>query len=313
MSRPPATSIGDGSPAVVLNKYERKWPGLEVTFQTDDISRPTDWRIHSQHHAIVVHLGGLMQRLETELDGFGGSSGPALPGEVWTAPAERKYASHASGAKIDYALILLDPDALDQISGSRKGRVNLAPLAGIRDEFLFHTVRKLKAATTDTNDLSEMLGQSLSQTICLHLCQTYSPGRGADPIKPEPGPKLHADTARKLREFIHDNLGQRIALDDLAKLADMTTHHLLLAFRKAFDSTPAQYVIRQRLRRVQRQLVHTKKDITTIALEAGFSSHSHLTACFHQHLSCSPSTFRATAKSSFFQVEPADRWNGSSR
>lgn len=35
-------------------------------------------------------------------------------------------------------------------------------------------------------------------------------------------------------------------------------------------------------------------DITTIAIESGFSSHSHLTACFHKHLGTCPSAFRKT-------------------
>jgi len=133
VTRLSATHIGDGRPAIVLKEFRREWPGLDVTFRSDDITRPTDWRIHDRRHAVVVHLGGAMRRLETELDGFGGSTGPALPGEVWTAPAERKYASHACGDQIHYALMILDPTAHDRIRGATNGRCELAPLAGVRD------------------------------------------------------------------------------------------------------------------------------------------------------------------------------------
>jgi pSer/pThr/pTyr-binding forkhead associated (FHA) protein len=61
---------------------------------------------------------------------------------------------------------------------------------------------------------------------------------------------------------------------------------------KSIGRTPAQYIIQQRLRHAQRQLANTKRDITTIAIESGFSSHSHLTACFHKHLGTCPSAFR---------------------
>lgn len=294
VTRPSATHIGDGRPAIVLKEFQRQWPGLEVTFRSDDITRPTDWRIHDRRHAVVVHLGGKMSRLETELDGFGGSTGPALPGEVWTAPAERKYASHARGERIHYAVIHAQPDALDMIQGSNAGRLELAPLAGARDEFLHQAVRQLMTVVKASDDVSEMLAQSLSQTICLHLFRTYA-GPGLGPTKPPAGPHFDAATARRMREFICENLCEPISLTKLSGLAGMTTHQLLIAFRKAFGRTPAQYVIQQRLRCAQRELTETKKDITTIALDCGFSSHSHLTACFRRHLGSCPSVFRTGA------------------
>lgn len=291
MTRPPVTHIGDGRPAIVLKEFQRAGPGLEVTFRSDDITRPTDWRIHDSRHAVVVHLGGTMRRLETELDGFGGSTGAALPGEVWTAPAERHYASHACGGQIHYALLFLNPAALDVIEGSTFGRLELAPLAGARDEFLHLAVRELRQAAGATDNASQLLADSLSQTVALHLCRKYM-SRAAPPNKPAPGPQLDTPTARRLREYIFDNLCERITLNELSKLAGMTTHQLLIAFRQSFGTTPAQYIIQQRLHCAQRQLATTKKDITTIALDSGFSSHSHLTACFRQHLGCCPSQFR---------------------
>ncbi|WP_447971870.1 helix-turn-helix domain-containing protein [Nitrospira sp. M1] len=65
-----------------------------------------------------------------------------------------------------------------------------------------------------------------------------------------------------------------------------------MAFREAFGTTPAQYIITQRLRRVQSLLVNGKDDITSIAHATGFSSHSHLTTTFKKHLHITPSQFR---------------------
>lgn len=285
--------MGEGGPALVLEELRREWPGLEVTFRSDDIRRPTDWRIHDRRHSVVVHLGGHMQRLETELDGFGGSSGPAMAGEVWTAPAERRYASHACGTEIRYAVLRFEPDIADTLCGSREGRRDLAARAGFQDAFLLQAVRRLQAVVAQTDDVSELLAQTLSHSIGLHMCLAYAPGSHAP--RPTTGPSLSAATARHLREFIHDRLRERITLGELATQAGMTTHHLLVAFRKAFGNTPAQYVIQQRLRCAMRQLVGTSKDITAIALDSGFSSHSHLTASFSRYLGKPPSAFRKAA------------------
>lgn len=281
------THIGDGQPARVLKEFNRRWPGLEVTFRSDDISRPTDWRIRDNRHAVVVHLGGQMSRLETELDGFGGSTGPASPGEIWTAPAGSNYASHASGDRIHYALMFLDPSAMldDRPSGE------LAPRAGVRNDFLHHSVRRLMAVAESEDDVSRLFAESLVSTIILHLHVNHAPEKSVSP-KPASGPNLDPATIRRLREFIDGNLGERVGLESLSSLSGMTSHQLLVAFRKAFGVTPGQYIIRQRLRRAQRLLLETRKDITTIALDAGFSSHSHLTDCFRRHLGCPPATFR---------------------
>lgn len=137
-----------------------------------------------------------------------------------------------------------------------------------------------------------MLAESLSRTVALHLCRKYM-DQDVTSATCTAGPGLDAGAARRLREYIHEHLGERITL---AELAGMTKHQLLLAFRKAYGTTPAQYVIQQRLRCAQRQLAATRKDIITIALDSGFSSHSHLTACFRQHLGCCPSHYRVRGR-----------------
>jgi len=60
-------------------------------------------------------------------------------------------------------------------------------------------------------------------------------------------------------------------------------------------TTPGQYIIRQRLRRAQHQLASTRRDITSIALDCGFSSHSHLSASFARHLGCTPREHRGSS------------------
>lgn len=57
-----------------------------------------------------------------------------------------------------------------------------------------------------------------------------------------------------------------------------------------------QYIIAQRLRRARWLLMHTRNDITTIALETGFASHSHLTTAFKQHTGLTPLAFRQSRR-----------------
>lgn len=298
--RKPQTRIGDGTPAVVLAEVRKDFPGLVVTYRGDDIRQPTDWRIHEDSHSIVVHLGGHMDWLETELDGSGGSTGSALPGEIWTVPARRRYASHACGRSIEYAALQLDPLDEGLATDNAPALHDIVPVAGMRDDFLHHATRQLVLTMQARDDVSSMLAESLSQTIRLHVLRSYAPGgpaRGIDSLRAKDrGPILTQSQCRRLRDHIIARLDERLTLRDLATLVGLTTHHFLIAFRKAFGSTPMAYIIQQRIRQVQRLLLHSRKDITSIALESGFSSHSHLTACFSKLVGCSPKVFRESAR-----------------
>jgi AraC family transcriptional regulator len=281
----PVPRLGSGSPPVVLEDSRREWPALSLRTASDDITRPTDWRIRESRHVFVVHLGGRMDELETELDGHGGSFGAATPGEVWSVPAGRGYASHARGGVIRYAELRLAPSTF-------QGGASIAPLAGHRDDFLHHAVRQLAAAAQAPDDLSQMLAQHLSQTLALYLYRTYTHGFAESP-RAKAGATLDRMAIRRVRDFLHTHLAESLTLDQLASVTGQSTHDFLIAFRAAFGATPWQYLIAQRLRRAQWLLVHTRKDIMTIALESGFFSHSHLTTTFRKHIGCTPRDFRA--------------------
>lgn len=276
----PAPRLGSGAPPVVLEDSRCEWPALSLRVAADDITRPTDWRILEASPVFVVHLGGRMDALETELDGHGGSFGAATPGEVWSVPAGRRYASHARGGTIRYAEVrLTGPD-------------EIAPLAGHRDDFLHQAVRQLAAAARASDDLAQMLAQHLSHALALHLRRTYTRDFAPAP-RSKSGPALDPAAVRRVRDFLHAHLAESLTLDQLAGVAGLSPHRFLAAFRTAFDATPWQYLITQRLRRAQWLLAHTSQDITAIALESGFSSHSHLTTTFRKHLGCTPRDFRA--------------------
>lgn len=283
---------------IILEESRGEWPALQFRLFREDIRRPTDWSISDRRHIVIVHLGGRMESLETELDGHGGSTGPALPGEAWSIPAGRRYAGSARGTAIRYAVIHLDPAGGVGVGllGARGEERDFAPIAGVQDPLLHGLVCRLAVATQQADDASAMNGHALSDALALHLFRAYSRGTTSARPSPRTRPTLAPAQSRRLREYIYENLSGRITIGDLASLAGMSTHHLLVAFRAAFGTTPAQYLISQRLRCAQRLLAHADMDITAIAYEAGFSSHSHLTSTFTRRTGLSPSDFRRQAR-----------------
>jgi AraC family transcriptional regulator len=272
--------IGHGSAPRARSPIVFSGQGVEVQFSSSNISQPTDWQIQDRNReTIVVHLGGEMEVLETELEGSGGSSGPANVGEVWTIPRGKLYRSHAAGATISYASISISSDTESR----------LLPVAGDRDSNLLDTLRSLQKRSNSrprqtVHQLSGSDTKSLFQNVRRYLSSISKPSAATI--------TLSNRQSRLAREHIFENLSQSLKLADLSTLLDMTPHHLLIAFRRAFSSTPGQYIIAQRIRHAQRRLRCSSDEITRIALDCGFSSHSHLTSVFTRRVGCAPSKYR---------------------
>lgn len=262
-------------------------PGLEVRFCRDVVTTPQVWELRAPTHHAIVHLGGWISSLETELEGRGGSSGPPLPGEVWTIPAGRRYASYLTGEMAEYAILSLSPTSLDDRA------TDMTAVEGAADPLLHHNLLELAhwQNVAPTGDLEAAAITSLVDQLHDRLRQAYS-------LDHLPRHQVHhraalsAPQARRLRRYLHLHLAEPLTLAELAEEARLGEHQFHRAFLSTFGTSPWQYLIRQRLRQAQHLLIATQRDITTIANETGFSSHSHLTTTFGRHLGCTPREYR---------------------
>jgi AraC family transcriptional regulator len=84
-------------------------------------------------------------------------------------------------------------------------------------------------------------------------------------------------------------------LGDLADLASVSPYHLAHVFREAVGASVYRYVLRSRLAKALDAVLDTDTDLTTIALETGFSSHSHFTARFRALFGLTPVELRRGA------------------
>ncbi len=268
---------------------QKSWKCLELTTATEDIEQPTVWEIDESRHALIVHLGGALSEIETEINGRARKLEPPTAGECWLIPANSRYFSFARGETASYAEIYFKPDFLRKFLGKAADEYQLAPHIGFYDDFIYQAVKNLAQLSSEIDDISELTGESLSNSLCLHLFRKYN-SNVTDTL--ERAMPFSRNRFQMLHDFICENLGRRITIEDLAGLAEMSSDSLLRTFHRSFGVTPAQYIIQQRLRSVRWQLSNTKRSITTIALETGFASHSHLSTTFKKHTGITPQQFR---------------------
>jgi AraC family transcriptional regulator len=67
------------------------------------------------------------------------------------------------------------------------------------------------------------------------------------------------------------------------------------AFKRAFGTTPAQYVLAERLKWARWLLENTRSPISVIAAETGFSSQSHLTSVLRIQTGDTPNELRSAS------------------
>jgi AraC family transcriptional regulator len=263
---------------------------LTVSKTCEDIRNHTGWEIHQDDHIVIIHLQGEMRDLETQIEGKGVYRGPAIPGGVWLIPGGCRYSSHAFGRTIEYARLEISRQSLLQLSGNSdtpRGELNWT--FGIPDPFMFRAVNRLFDLWDSTDDISLMTSESIAQALCWHLIDCYGTGRRtAEAVTNGLGVKIQ----RRLVNFIYDNVDKRIRVRDLAKLAGITESEFFSRFHQTFGMTPAHYITQQRLNRACWLLGNTLREITRIAHETGFSSHSHLTTTFKKTFGITPSEFR---------------------
>lgn len=265
------------------------WKGIDLMVSSEDISTSAVWNIHENRHALILHLGGRIDEIETEIDKRASKIDPPSDGEFWLIPAGAEYYSFTRGAEVNYAEFFIEPEYVGEIIGEKARRYELAAQIGKFDSFLFETTKYLISLLDETDDISELMRADLSRAMCLHLFRKYSSDASE---KKTVSREFSRDRFELIQEFIHDNLAEQIQIKTLANVAGVGPDTLLRRFRKSFGTTPAQYVIEQRLRKVRWMLTNSKKDLTSISMETGFSSHSHMTTTFKNHVGVTPAEFR---------------------
>jgi AraC family transcriptional regulator len=98
----------------------------------------------------------------------------------------------------------------------------------------------------------------------------------------------------RVKEAVAVAPAERWSVAKLAKVANLSPFHLCHVFRHTVGTAVYDYVVQERLAR-SLDAVLDGGDITTIALDAGFASHSHFTARFRKFFGCTPTALRRAA------------------
>jgi AraC-like DNA-binding protein len=103
-----------------------------------------------------------------------------------------------------------------------------------------------------------------------------------------------ARLVRRAKEFLQTDLARPIRLADVARAAGASPAYLTDLFRRTEGVSLHRYLVQLRLSSALVALPNAG-DLTALALDVGFSSHSHFTAAFRRAYGTTPSAFRRGA------------------
>lgn len=119
----------------------------------------------------------------------------------------------------------------------------------------------------------------------------------------ESRPARRSHVVDRAKEVLHARGCERISLTDVAKDVGVTPAYLTQEFTRSEGVPLYRYQCRLRLSRSLLELPHCD-DITGLALDLGFSSHSHFTTTFREAFEMTPSDYRAGCWSSKGRRQP---------
>lgn len=92
--------------------------------------------------------------------------------------------------------------------------------------------------------------------------------------------------------YIRENIGRRVNMDELAKVACMSKDHFIRMFKREVSHTPNAYVTEKKIERAELLLVTTLLSVKQIALSLGYDDMAYFNNVFKRHTRVSPLQYR---------------------
>ena len=100
-------------------------------------------------------------------------------------------------------------------------------------------------------------------------------------------------TVHEIETLLSQRVEDRLTLNEIAGEVGFSEYHVCRLFRRVTGIKLHQYLLRLRMREALTDVVESGRSLTDVALDAGFSSHSHFTDVFRHEFNATPSSVRA--------------------
>ena len=159
---------------------------------------------------------------------------------------------------------------------------------------VFMNQRQLVDQIQKLNNVDDRLAweESAIQLINMVIDEAFADAEHHQPVyaaKPS-----HRDLVYDAQFFLSRNFHHNLTLAEIADAIDSSVFHLSRVFANITGGSLHQYLTCLRMRAAL-ETIREGIDLTTIALDLGYSSHSHFTSVFKRSFGVTPKAWRASA------------------
>ncbi len=257
-------------------------------FEARPAAMPT--RVFDQHH-ILLNLKDEPHRVENWRDGDHRDF-TYRKHEIIVTPAgiESGWRWHARSKVI---VVTLDPDKFERFAQTEVGVLladaQLKSLPQFEDPDICHAGVMLRDALASKEQGSELIFESLARVFLVKLIQKYG-------LREEAYAFSRSFTARhykRVLDFVAQNFGKSILVEDLARQAALSPSHFAQLFKRTIGMSPMQFVTTYRVEQSRKKLAQHDTPLIDIAMSCGFADQAHFSRVFKQVEGQTPSEYRA--------------------
>lgn len=205
----------------------------------------------------------------------------------------------ARGNQVEFVSIGVSPalvtEMVTEIGLTRTTANIVFRRAAITDPTITKIAREIAAEVADEQLGRAAMLDALVRQFVIHLLRCHLTVRQSDQIElSRAGP-----VDRRLRlaiEFMHDNFGRELALEEIASAAYLSEYHFARLFKQITGVTPHVYLANVRLERARKLLAETALPISEIASMVGYQSQSHFSKMFRSVTGVTPRAYREAAR-----------------
>ncbi len=253
-------------------------PGLEVLSCRDD--RGFENHLHDGYVLWLVSASGERYRVRGSGDVLGTGSLSIIEPETIHAnhPCNGRH-RHLRSFYFSQAFLR---DIWSRLSGAG-GPVPGLPTTMLNHPGLWEKLVSLHESLLENTGPLEL--ETRTMLAFADLFKALGPVRGLDRASDTSEERID-----RIIQYFHARLGTRICLEEMARMADCTSYHLIRLFKKKKGISPHAFLVQLRLEHA-RKLLLAGMGIADAALLSGFSDQSHLTRKFKSRYGITPGTY----------------------
>jgi len=219
-----------------------------------------------------------------------GNTYEAAPGDVVLInPGEVHNGQSRTNEKLQYNVFYIDPGVWEEVLGIGSVFITKGFLFNktlVKDELLFGKIdRFFYLLAEDGHDEIRLHEKYLD--ILLYISHHYSLSRSGY-YNPD---THHTKTINLLKDYIQENLSNKLSLEDLSRAGNVSPFHLLRIFTKQTGLTLHQFILVSRIEK-SKDLLKNKMAISDVAFTMGFADQSHFTRSFKKMMGLTPRQYQ---------------------